>query len=141
AQPSAQTVALRANAPRSLSGVSTTRLIGRACQACAPSRRGPFATCQVSPSRSCPRADQGGSRLDGSPRHYRPPGSSRAPQSSQESLLLNEIRARARFPCPPRTHLPPVGHPTPPAPPTPPALMPRLPELNERGSLTDRCGR
>jgi hypothetical protein len=25
----------------------------------APSRRGPFATCQVSPSRSCPRADRG----------------------------------------------------------------------------------
>ena len=72
----------------------------------APSRRGPVATCQVSPSRSCPRGRSGRIRAQRISRHYRPRRSSRVPQSSQESLLPQRDPPRAEFPAPARARLP-----------------------------------
>src|SRR6478736_4452294 len=105
----------------------------------APSRRGPFATCQVSPSRSCPRADRGGSGPDGSPRHYNRAARPGRPNRPRKAFSLNEIhlgrssltQARTR-PRPPLTQgRPPRSRrlaPAPLAPPTPPAPPPWFPE-------------
>src|SRR6185295_15255475 len=117
----------------------------------APSRRGPFATCQVSPSRSCPRADRGGSGLDGSPRHYNRAARPGRPNRPRKALSFNEIHlGRSSQPGPAPAPRPPLTQGRPPrrrrltpaplAPPTPPAPLLRLAEFNGCGVLPKRVG-
>ena len=81
----------------------------------APSRRGPFATCQVSPSRSCPRADRGGSGLDGSPRHYNRAARPGRPNRPRKAFSLNEIHIGRRSLTRARARPQAVSHPGPPS--------------------------